>query len=43
MKVSKRWLYPQSEYDNNLINLNMGLQSQYGGADGVNNTMWLLQ
>jgi hypothetical protein len=42
-KVPKRWLYPQSEYDYNLGNLNAALQSQYGGVDNVNNVIWLLQ
>src|SRR4029077_16340970 len=31
MKVPKRWLYPQSEYDYNGGNLEDALQSQYGG------------
>jgi hypothetical protein len=43
MKVPKRWLYPQSEYDYNLGNLNAALQSQYGGDDDVNGVMWLIQ
>jgi hypothetical protein len=42
-KVPKRWLYPQSEYDYNLANLEVALQRQYGGVDDVNAVMWLLQ
>ena len=43
MKVPKRWLYPQSEYDYNGGNLEDALQSQYGGSDDVNGVMWLIQ
>jgi hypothetical protein len=43
MMVPKRWLYPQTEYDNNLGNVNAAVQNQYSGNDDVNNTMWLLQ
>jgi hypothetical protein len=43
MKVPKRWLYPQTEYDNNPSNLSTALQSQYGGNDDVNGVMWLIQ
>jgi hypothetical protein len=43
MQVPKRWLYPQTEYDNNIGNLNAALESQYGGADDVNAVIWLLQ
>jgi hypothetical protein len=42
-EVPKRWLYPQSEYDYNLGNLNNALQSQYGGSDDVSSAMWILQ
>lgn len=42
-EVPKRWMYPQSEYDYNLGNLNNALQNQYGGSDDINNTMWILQ
>jgi hypothetical protein len=41
--VPKRWMYPQSEYDYNLANLEEALQRQYSGVDDVNNVMWLLQ
>jgi len=43
MKVPKRWLYPQTEYDNNPANLSSALQSQYSGNDDVNGVMWLIQ
>lgn len=42
-RVPKRWLYPQSEYDYNLGNLQEALQRQFSGDDDVNNVMWLLQ
>jgi hypothetical protein len=41
--VPKRWMYPQSEYDYNLGNLNAALERQFGGNDDVNETMWLLE
>jgi hypothetical protein len=43
MKVPKRWLYPQTEYDYNPSNLATALQGQYGGNDDVNGVMWLIQ
>jgi hypothetical protein len=43
MKVPKRWLYPQTEYDYNPSNLASSLQGQYGGGDDVNGVMWLIQ
>jgi hypothetical protein len=43
MKVPKRWLYPQTEYDYNPSNLSTALQGQYGGNDDVNGVMWLIQ
>lgn len=43
MKVPKRWLYPQSEYDYNPGNVAAAVQSQYSGDDDVNKVMWLLQ
>jgi Starch-binding associating with outer membrane len=42
-KVPKRWLYPQSEYDSNIANVNAAVQNQYSGNDNVNAVMWLLQ
>jgi hypothetical protein len=43
MKVPKRWLYPQSEFDYNNENVGAAVQSQYGGTDDVNGVMWILQ
>lgn len=43
MVVPKRWLYPQTEYDTNIANLNDALQSQYSSNDDVNMVMWVLQ
>ena len=41
--VPKRWLYPQSEYDYNNVNVEAAVASQYGGDDNVNGVMWILQ
>lgn len=36
-----RWLYPTDEQVENSTNYQAALQSQFGGADDVNKTMWL--
>jgi hypothetical protein len=41
--VPKRWMYPQSEYDYNTVNVTAAVNSQYGGNDDVNGIMWVLQ
>jgi Starch-binding associating with outer membrane len=41
--VPKRFLYPQSEFNYNQENVTAAVQSQYGGDDSVNGTMWVLQ
>ena len=40
--VPKRWMYPESESNLNQSNLESALQRQFGGQDGVNAIMWLL-
>ncbi len=41
--VPKRWAYPTKEYQQNSENVTTAVQSQYGGTDDVNQTMWLLK
>lgn len=41
--IPKRWMYPQSEIQLNLGNMNEALQRQFGGQDDVNAVMWLLK
>lgn len=41
--VPKRWAYPTREYQQNSDNVTAAVQSQYGGTDDVNQTMWLLK
>lgn len=41
--IPKRWFYPQSDYFDNLVNLKAALQRQYGGADDLNDLMWILK
>ena len=36
-----RWLYPIDEQTSNTTNYNAAVQSQFGGAESVNSTMWL--
>jgi hypothetical protein len=43
MKVPKRWLYPQSEYDYNKGNVDAAVQSQFAGNDDVNALMWVVK
>jgi hypothetical protein len=40
--VPKRWLYPQSELDNNFEHVEEAINRQYGGNDQVNGIMWML-
>lgn len=42
-KFPVRWQYPQKELDYNTANVNSAVQSQYGGSDDFNKTMWILQ
>jgi len=42
-KVPSRWMYPESELTYNDVNLKAALQSQFGGTDDINQTMWLLK
>lgn len=42
-KIPNRWKYPQSEFQDNKNNVNASLNSQYGGADDINNKMWLIK
>ena len=43
MRIPKRWIYPQSEYDYNAQNLAEAVQKQFGGNDDVNELMWILK
>ncbi|MBL7740927.1 MAG: SusD/RagB family nutrient-binding outer membrane lipoprotein [Chitinophagaceae bacterium] len=43
MLVPKRWMYPQTEKDNNAANVSQAIQTQYSGNDNVNGVMWLIQ
>lgn len=42
-KMPMRWMYPKSESDYNLKNVNEALQRQFNGVDDVNNIMWILK
>ncbi len=41
--IPKRWMYPQTEIQLNLENMNAALDRQFGGEDDINGLMWLLQ
>ncbi|WP_338875299.1 SusD/RagB family nutrient-binding outer membrane lipoprotein [Spirosoma sp. SC4-14] len=43
-KVPKRWIYPQSEYDNNNDNVKTSTQAQFGTTnETINDEIWLLK
>lgn len=42
-QVPKRWMYPQSELQLNVENVEAAIGRQYGGNDDINGVMWLLQ
>nr|WP_199081481.1 SusD/RagB family nutrient-binding outer membrane lipoprotein [Pedobacter sp. ASV19] len=42
-KLPLRWLYPSNELDYNAKNVSDAIQSQYGGSDDTNQTMWILK
>lgn len=40
----KRWIYPESEYNNNRLNVSKAIESQFGtGNDKINQTTWWLK
>lgn len=41
--VPKRWLYPFSEINQNIENLEEAIQRQYPGGDDINAIMWSIQ
>jgi hypothetical protein len=42
-RIAKRFKYPGSESSANAGNYKAALQSQFGGNDDINGTMWILQ
>ncbi|WP_316839835.1 SusD/RagB family nutrient-binding outer membrane lipoprotein [Pedobacter gandavensis] len=41
VNVPFRWIYPQSEYDNNTVNVSKAIQSQFGaGNDKIDQQVW---
>jgi hypothetical protein len=42
-KIPKRWMYPTDEYNNNRVNVENAVKSQYSEGDNINGVMWLLQ
>ena len=41
-QIPKRWLYPQSELDNNFEHVAEAINRQYNGNDNLNGVMWML-
>jgi hypothetical protein len=42
-KLPLRWLYPSNELSYNSVNMDAAVQSQFGGSDDTNQTMWILR
>ncbi|WP_336515459.1 SusD/RagB family nutrient-binding outer membrane lipoprotein [Pollutibacter soli] len=42
-KIPKRWMYPTDEYNNNAVNVENAVKSQYPGGDDINGVMWIVQ
>jgi hypothetical protein len=42
-RMPVRWLYPDAEYNYNQENIQNAVNSQYGGKDDENQTMWMLE
>ena len=42
-KFPVRWMYPQSELDQNSNNYQASIQRQFAGVDDVNQVMWILK
>ena len=42
-KIPKRWMYPESEYNQNKTNVEAAISRQYPEGDNINGVMWLLK
>lgn len=42
-QVPVRWLYPQSEYENNAANVEAAVASQFGAAETINSRIWTIK
>lgn len=42
-KIPKRWMYPESELQNNQQHVNEAISRQYPEGDNINGVMWLLK
>lgn len=43
VQLPYRWMYPQSEYNNNAKNVEAALQSQFGGQDRTSDPTWWIK
>lgn len=43
MRIPKRWMYPESEFNLNRENVEAAIADQFPEGDNINATMWLLQ
>lgn len=41
--IPKRWMYPTDEYNNNAVNVQKAVSSQYPAGDNINGLMWIVQ
>lgn len=42
-KIPKRWMYPTDEFNNNRVNVENAVKSQFPGGDNINEVMWLIK
>lgn len=42
-KIPKRWMYPTDEYNNNTVNVESAVKTQYPEGDNINGVMWLIK
>jgi len=42
-KIPKRWMYPESEYNQNQTNVEAAVSRQFPEGDNINGVMWLLK
>jgi hypothetical protein len=42
-KIPKRWMYPETELQNNQQHVNEAITRQFNGDDNINGLMWLLK
>jgi hypothetical protein len=42
-KIPKRWMYPTEEFNNNRVNVENAVKTQFPAGDDINGVMWILK